>query len=66
MVGLARSLGIEPLAEGVETLEQKAFLERIGCNIMQGYLFSRPVGPGELAALLHSSESGALMLTGRR
>jgi diguanylate cyclase (GGDEF)-like protein len=66
MVGLARSLGIEPLAEGVETLEQKVFLERIGCTMMQGYLFSRPVGPAELAALLHSSEAGALMLTGRR
>jgi len=66
MVGLARSLGIEPLAEGVETLEQKAFLERIGCNMMQGYLFSRPVGPAEFAALLPSKEVGTLPVTGRR
>jgi EAL domain-containing protein (putative c-di-GMP-specific phosphodiesterase class I) len=66
MVGLARSLGIEPLAEGVETLEQKEFLERIGCNMMQGYYFSRPVGPAEFAALLPSSEAGSPPLTSRR
>jgi EAL domain-containing protein (putative c-di-GMP-specific phosphodiesterase class I) len=66
MVGLARSLGIEPLAEGVETREQKEFLERIGCNMMQGYYFSRPVGSVEFAALLPSTEVGSLPLTSRR
>jgi diguanylate cyclase (GGDEF)-like protein len=66
MVGLARSLGIEPLAEGVETLEQKEFLERIGCNMMQGYYFSRPVGSAEFATLLPSTEVGSLPLTSRR
>jgi len=50
----------------VETLEQKAFLERIGCNMMQGYLFSRPVAPAEFAALLPSKEEGALPVIGRR
>jgi len=64
MVGLARSLDIEPLAEGVETVEQKAFLESIGCHTMQGYLFSRPVGPAEFAALLQPAAPVILSAAG--
>jgi EAL domain-containing protein (putative c-di-GMP-specific phosphodiesterase class I) len=60
MVGLARSLGIEPLAEGVETLEQKAFLESIDCHMMQGFLFSRPVAPARFTELLTSQGGIAL------
>lgn len=52
MVGMAVTLGIEPLAEGVETAEQKAFLEEIGCPRMQGYLFSHPVPAADVTRLL--------------
>lgn len=66
MVSLARGLGIEPLAEGVETLEQRVFLERIGCPMMQGYLFSRPVAPAAFGALLGGRREHGLPVLGRR
>jgi len=43
IVGMAKNLGMEVIAEGVETQEQRDFLERIGCLLYQGYLFSKPV-----------------------
>jgi diguanylate cyclase (GGDEF)-like protein/PAS domain S-box-containing protein len=43
IVGLTRSLGLEPLAEGIETEHQRQFLLAHGCEMGQGYLFSRPV-----------------------
>jgi diguanylate cyclase (GGDEF)-like protein/PAS domain S-box-containing protein len=43
MVRLAESLGLHALAEGIETPEQLAFLEEVGCPLGQGFLFSRPV-----------------------
>ena len=48
VTGLGRSLDIETTAEGVETAEQLQFLRTAGCQLGQGYLFSRPV---PLAAL---------------
>jgi diguanylate cyclase (GGDEF)-like protein/PAS domain S-box-containing protein len=44
MVQLARSLGKQTVAEGVETNEQLAILRRMGCDSVQGYLFAKP-GP---------------------
>lgn len=41
-VGMAKNIGIQSLAEGVETEEQLAFLREIGCEKAQGYLFSKP------------------------
>jgi EAL domain-containing protein (putative c-di-GMP-specific phosphodiesterase class I) len=43
IIGMAKNLGIEVIAEGVETDEQCAFLAKHGCPAYQGYLFSRPV-----------------------
>jgi diguanylate cyclase (GGDEF)-like protein len=43
MISLGHSLGMEVVAEGVETAEQGAFLRRNGCDLAQGYFFSRPV-----------------------
>jgi diguanylate cyclase (GGDEF)-like protein/PAS domain S-box-containing protein len=43
IIGIARSLGIEVIAEGVETSEQLAFLEENNCFLYQGYFFSHPV-----------------------
>jgi EAL domain-containing protein (putative c-di-GMP-specific phosphodiesterase class I) len=48
IAGLGRSLGIDTTAEGVETAEQLTFVRAAGCNLAQGYLFSRPVLPSEL------------------
>ena len=48
ILALARSLGLTPIAEGVETERQREFLLREGCTDMQGYLYGRPVREEEL------------------
>ncbi len=42
-IGLAHHLGLVVVADGVETEGQHAFLDRLGCDVCQGYLFSRPL-----------------------
>ena len=54
VVGLGNALGMSVLAEGVETAEQLAILEREGCDELQGYLFGRPRPLDEANALLES------------
>lgn len=55
IIAMAASLGLEVLAEGVETSAQQAFLEAAGCVRMQGYLHGRPMPPEALEALLGSA-----------
>jgi diguanylate cyclase (GGDEF)-like protein/PAS domain S-box-containing protein len=43
LTGLARGLGVDLVAEGVETEQQRALLAEVGCQHAQGYLFGRPV-----------------------
>jgi diguanylate cyclase (GGDEF)-like protein len=52
IIGMAHSLKLAVVAEGVEAPEQLAFLQQHGCDVVQGYLFSRPVPAEELARLL--------------
>ncbi len=52
MVQLAKNLGMQPLAEGVETTEELAFLRALDCPIGQGFLFSRPVPAAKITELL--------------
>lgn len=49
VIGLGHELGIRITAEGVETVEQQAWLAQAGCDRLQGYLFSRPLPPDEFA-----------------
>ena len=49
---LGRSLGMTTVAEGVETPDQEAICRADGCTSMQGYLVSRPVTAGQVAALV--------------
>ncbi len=50
IVQLAKNLGIKPLAEGIETLAQRRFLVEQGCDLGQGFHFSRPVPAAEIPA----------------
>jgi len=52
IVNLAHTLGMEAIAEGVETPEQLGVLQAWDCQLCQGYLFSRPVGEIEMEQLL--------------
>jgi EAL domain-containing protein (putative c-di-GMP-specific phosphodiesterase class I) len=49
VLALGHSLGLDILAEGVETREQADFLAREGCHEVQGFLFARPMTPEEIA-----------------
>ena len=52
MLAMAQGLGLEVIAEGVETREQLAFLEAHGCRAFQGYLFSPPLEAHAVKAFL--------------
>ena len=54
IVGLARSLGMTTVAEGVETPQQLATVRDQGCTKVQGYLFSRPRPAAEVPALIRT------------
>ncbi len=54
IVGLSRNLGLDVIAEGVETLEQHAFLAQLGCSAFQGYLFCPPLPIGQLEEFMNT------------
>jgi diguanylate cyclase (GGDEF)-like protein len=51
IIQLAKNLGLEPLAEGIETDEQRSFFVSHGCELGQGFHFSRPVPAEEIEEL---------------
>lgn len=52
IVSMAHGIGVKTVAEGVETWEQLAFLRDMGCDQIQGYIFSRPLPENEMANLI--------------
>jgi len=52
MISMARGLKLHVVAEGVEMPDQEAFLSSLGCDVAQGFLYSRPVPADQIAALL--------------
>ena len=57
IINLGHNLGMEVVAEGIETEEHLQFLKRLGCDEGQGYLFSEPMPQDELEAYLRSNKS---------
>jgi diguanylate cyclase (GGDEF)-like protein len=58
IIGLAKSLNLRLVAEGVETDEQRRFLQQYGCETYQGWLFSKAVLATELGAMLLVQSGG--------
>ncbi len=58
VIGLAQSLGLPTIAEGVETAEQMFTLKAMGCHVIQGYYFSKPVPPEEFERYVRALETG--------
>jgi diguanylate cyclase (GGDEF)-like protein len=59
IISLAHALGIEVVAEGVETADQRDLLAEMGCDLAQGFLFARPGPPANLTAWVGSSKTQA-------
>ena len=60
IIALARSLGLRVIAEGVENVRQIEALQRLGCELMQGFVFSRPLPPDDLARWIHQLARSAM------
>ncbi len=63
IIGLGQNLGLEVIAEGVETPGQLAYMQEHGCDIAQGYLYARPESPEDLTPWLMANQrtSGTYM-----
>lgn len=61
IIAMAHSLQLNVVAEGVETKDQLNYLDRLGCDEMQGYLFSIPLPPHKLEKILLEEEALAIV-----
>lgn len=65
IIAMAKVLGLRVVVEGVETRRQRKFLEMLGCDEIQGFLFSQPVTADQVAELLRKSERRARSRRGK-
>ena len=67
IVAMANALGIRTVAEGVETPEQARRLQKIGCEVAQGYMYARPTRVDQLEGVLNllSTRSRNVAISGR-
>jgi len=56
VIGMARALSLDAIAEGVENEAQLSELRRLGCDYAQGHLFSRPLAPEKVTRLLREGD----------
>jgi diguanylate cyclase (GGDEF)-like protein len=61
-IAMAQGLDIEVTAEGVETVRQLEFLKSCNCDLVQGFLISRPMQPEKVSAILRSEIAGTSLL----
>jgi len=61
ILSMAQSLGLQTVAEGVETALQLAFLTERGCDLVQGYYFSKPLPVDEMEAVLRQRQVGSFI-----
>ncbi|MES2714609.1 MAG: EAL domain-containing protein [Pseudomonadota bacterium] len=59
IIGLSRSLGVQTVAEGIETERDASMLQQLGCGLGQGYLFGRPVPAHELVMAVEAEPATA-------
>ena len=64
VLGMASCLGIQVIAEGVESPDQLRVLQQLGCHEVQGYLFSHPRPADDMAAWLQRQQAGHVCLEG--
>lgn len=57
IIAMGKAMGMKIVAEGVETLEQATFLKSQGCDILQGYLFAKPLPPLESTKYLQEKSA---------
>jgi len=53
IIALAHGLKAAVITEGIETIEQRTLIDELGCNLVQGYLFARPMSPDEALRFAH-------------
>jgi diguanylate cyclase (GGDEF)-like protein len=56
IIGLGQNLGLEVIAEGVETEAQLEYMREHGCDVAQGYLYARPESPEDLTPWLQANQ----------
>ncbi|TAN02722.1 MAG: EAL domain-containing protein [Rhodanobacteraceae bacterium] len=66
IIALGRSLGLQVVAEGVETAEQLQVLREFGCDLLQGFLYARPLDVDQVPAFLTELAAGKAGQTGER
>lgn len=59
IIALAKTLGLEVVAEGVETAEQQDFLTGLGCETLQGFLLDRPMTPEQIFQRVSNAQPGS-------
>lgn len=62
IINMARELKIKTIAEGVENIETVDFLRSAGCDVVQGYIFSKPLPQNEFDRLIGELKDGAMPL----
>jgi diguanylate cyclase (GGDEF)-like protein/PAS domain S-box-containing protein len=58
IIALGRSLRLQVVAEGVETREQQQMLQEFGCDLLQGYLYARPLTAGQVPPFIAALAGG--------